>query len=77
MLAGAAALKGVRLARRRPQADDAANARRRRRGGGVLRRAAALRAERALAADAPLAVWAAYRTVLAAVILVVWQDRSR
>ena len=76
VLAGAAALKGVRLARRRPQADTLRTL-----GAGVAAAAAstwaALGAERALAADAPLAVWAAYRTVLAAAILVVWQDRSR
>jgi len=76
VLAGAAALKGVRLAIRRP-------------GGRELRTLAAgaaaaagstwaaLRAERALAADAPLAGWAAYRAAVAAAVLAVWHDRAR
>jgi undecaprenyl-diphosphatase len=77
VLAGAAALKGVRLAQRRPPARTlrtlAAGA-----AAAAVSTAAALRAERALASDAPLAVWAAYRTALAAVIVGrVWHDRSR
>jgi undecaprenyl-diphosphatase len=76
VLAGAVALKSVRLARRRPAAAAV-----RALAAGAAAAAgstwAALRAERALAADAPLAVWAAYRTVLAAGILTVWQDRNR
>jgi undecaprenyl-diphosphatase len=76
VLAGAVALKSVRLARRRPAAATV-----RALAAGAAAAAgstwAALRAERALAADAPLAVWAAYRTVLAAAIVAVWQDRSR
>ena len=74
VLAGAAVLKGYRLARRRPAARElrtlAAGA-----GAAALSSAAALRAERVLAADAPLAAWAAYRAVLA--VLVVWHDRAR
>jgi hypothetical protein len=38
---------------------------------------AAMRAERALAPRVPLWAWAAYRTVLASAILVVWHDRAR
>jgi undecaprenyl-diphosphatase len=76
VLAGAATLKGYRLARRRPSsrtvlalAAGAAAA-----AGSTY---GALRAERALA-DAPLAVWAAYRTALAAVIVGrVCHDRAR
>ena len=74
VLAGAAVLKGYRLARRRPAADElrtlAASA-----VAAALSTAGALRAERALAADAPLAVWAGYRAVLAAVILGAWRHR--
>jgi undecaprenyl-diphosphatase len=74
VLAGAAVLKGYRLARRRPAARElralAAGA-----VAAALSSAAALRAERAVAADAPLAAWAAYRALLA--VLVVWHDRSR
>ena len=73
VLAGAAALKGFRLARRRPPASDAAHARGRRRGRGAVSTGGALRAERALAADAPLAGWAAYRVAVAAAILVGWR----
>jgi len=76
VLAGAVALKGFRLARRRPPPGTL-----RALGTGAAAAAgstwAALRAERALAADAPLAAWAAYRTALAAAILAVWQDRGR
>ena len=60
VLAGATALKGVRLARRRPPRRAAARARRRRGGGGRLDARAALRLERAAAV--PPAAWAAYRT---------------
>jgi undecaprenyl-diphosphatase len=74
VLAGAAVLKGARLAARRPPAATV-----RALGAGAvaaaLSTAAALRAERALAPDAPLAAWAAYRTVVA--VLVVWHDRAR
>jgi undecaprenyl-diphosphatase len=75
VLAGAAALKGVRLAQRRPPARAlrtlAAGA-----AAAAVSTAAALRAERALAADAPLAVWAAYRTALAVAILGVSRRRA-
>jgi undecaprenyl-diphosphatase len=74
VLAGAAVLKGYRLARRRPAAGElrvlAAGA-----VAAGLSTAGALRAERALAADAPLAAWAGYRVVLAAAILVAWRRR--
>jgi undecaprenyl-diphosphatase len=74
VLAGAAALKGYRLARRRPPARTvrtlAAGA-----TAAAISTAAALRAERALAGDAPLAVWAAYRAVLA--VGIVCHDRAR
>jgi undecaprenyl-diphosphatase len=74
VLAGAAALKGFRLARRRPPARDVGTLAA---GASVAAAStwAALRAERALAADAPLAVWAAYRTALAAVILAALRGR--
>jgi undecaprenyl-diphosphatase len=76
VLTGAAVLKGLRLARRRPPAHTV-----RALAAGAAAAAgstwAALRAERALAADAPLALWAGYRIVLAAAILAVWQDRTR
>ena len=59
VLAGAAALKGYRLLRRRPPASTlrtlAAGA-----AAAAVSTGVALRAERALAADAPLAGWAAY-----------------
>jgi undecaprenyl-diphosphatase len=75
VLVGAATLKGLRLARRRPSARElgtlAAGA-----GAAAGSTWAALGAERALAADAPLARWAAYRAVLAVAILVVWRRRS-
>lgn len=76
VLAGAAALKGVRLVRRRPPATTV-----RALGAGAAASAlstwAALRAERALAADAPLAAFATYRTVLAAAIVAEARRRSR
>jgi undecaprenyl-diphosphatase len=77
VLAGAAVLKGLRLAQRRPPARTlrtlAAGA-----AAAAVSTYGALRAERALAARAPLSVWAAYRTALAAVIVGrVWHDRSR
>jgi undecaprenyl-diphosphatase len=68
VLAGAAALKGLRVAARRPPAATV-----RALGAGAAAAAAstwaALHAERAIAADAPLAAWAAYRAALAAAIL--------
>ena len=76
VLAGAAALKGLRLAQRRPPAGTLRTL-----GAGAaaaaVSTAAALRAERELAADTPLAAWAAYRTALAATILAVWARRRR
>jgi undecaprenyl-diphosphatase len=70
ILAGAATLKGYRLARRRPSSGTlrtlAAGA-----ASAAVSTAAALHAERALAADTPLAAWAAYRAALAATILAV------
>jgi undecaprenyl-diphosphatase len=76
VLAGAAALKGARLAARRP---PAATLRALSAGGAAaaLSTWAALRAERTLAPRVPLWVWAAYRTALAGAILVVWHDRKR
>jgi undecaprenyl-diphosphatase len=74
VLAGAAVLKGYRLVRRRPSAGElrmlGAGA-----GAAALSTWAALRAERALAADAPLAWWAAYRVALAVAILAAWWHR--
>ena len=77
VLAGAAVLKGFRLAERRPAAGTlrslAAGA-----AAAAVSTYGALRVEKALAADAPLAVWASYRTALAAVIVGrVWHDRAR
>jgi undecaprenyl-diphosphatase len=76
VLAGAAALKGFRLARRRPPIDELVPL-----AAGVVAAAgstwAALRAERRFAADAPLAGWAAYRAALAVIVLAVWHDRAR
>jgi undecaprenyl-diphosphatase len=67
VLLGATALKGARLARRRPPAPTvralAAGA-----AAAAASTAAALRLERA-AGEAPLAAWAAYRAALAAVIV--------
>ena len=75
VLAGAATLKAFRLARRRPTKPElralAAGA-----AAAAVSTGAALRAERALAADAPLAAWAAYRVALAATILAVWRRRT-
>jgi len=74
VLAGAAVLKGVRLARRKPSRGTlralAAGA-----AASAVSTAAALRLERG---NTPLAVFAAYRVVLAGAIVVrVWHDRSR
>jgi undecaprenyl-diphosphatase len=74
VLAGAAALKGVRLARRRPGA-----ATWRALGAGAAAAAvstwATLRAARAGLDEVPLAAWAGYRALLAGAI--VWHDRTR
>jgi undecaprenyl-diphosphatase len=71
VLGGAAALKAVRLARRRPPAATL-----RALAGGALAAAVSTRAARRLErAEIPLAAWAAYRTALAAAILVVWRRR--
>jgi undecaprenyl-diphosphatase len=76
VLAGATALKGLRIARRRPtRATVRALA-----AGAVaaaISTRAALRIERTRAAEVPLAAWAAYRTALAATILAACQDRAR
>jgi undecaprenyl-diphosphatase len=76
VLAGAAALKGYRLLRRRPPASTlgtlAAGA-----AAASVSTGAALRAERALAANAPLAGWAAYRVALAGAIIAAWRRRDR
>jgi undecaprenyl-diphosphatase len=66
VLLGAAALKALRLAGRRPGSEAIAA------GAAAVSTAAALRFERAAL---PLKAWAAYRTALAVVI--VWQDRRR
>ena len=72
VLAGAAALKGARLVARHPPAATV-----RALAAGTVAAAAstwaALRFERE--AEPPLAVFAAYRIALAAVILAVWRDR--
>jgi undecaprenyl-diphosphatase len=74
VLAGAATLKGFRLARRRPSRRELGTL-----AAGAAAAAgstwAALRAERALAADAPLAGWAVYRAALAAAILATGRRR--
>jgi undecaprenyl-diphosphatase len=74
VLAGAAALKGARLIARRPPAATV-----RALAAGTVAAGvstwAALRLERE--AEPPLAVFAAYRVVLAAVMLAVWHDRAR
>ena len=74
VLAGATALKGARLAGRRPSAPTlralAAGA-----AAAALSTRAALHLERSRAADAPLAAWAAYRTALAVAILVATRRR--
>ncbi len=76
VLAGASVLKGARLAGRRSAPPTlralAAGA-----GAAALSTRLALRLERSHAADAPLAAWAAYRTVLAVTILAACQDRAR
>jgi undecaprenyl-diphosphatase len=76
VLAGAAVLKGVRLAQRRPGRETVAAL-----AAGTAAAAAstalALRAERALTGRMPYAVWAAYRMAAAAAILVVRHNRSR
>jgi undecaprenyl-diphosphatase len=76
VLIGAAALKGVRLAQRRPGRRTLAAL-----GAGAAAATAstavALRAERALTGRMPYAAWAAYRTGVAAAILVVRQNRRR
>jgi undecaprenyl-diphosphatase len=73
VLAGAAALKGARLAARRP---PAATLRALLAGAGTaaLSTALALRLERR--GEPPLAVFAAYRVALAAVILTAWRRRA-
>jgi undecaprenyl-diphosphatase len=76
VLAGAAVLKGVRLAQRRPGRSTlralAAGT-----GAAAASTAVALRAERALTGRMPYAVWAGYRIALAAAIWRVRQNRSR
>jgi hypothetical protein len=76
VLAGAAVLKGVRLAQRRPGRATlralAAGT-----GAAAASTAVALRAERALTGRMPYSVWAGYRIALAAAIWRVRQNRSR
>jgi undecaprenyl-diphosphatase len=74
VLAGATVLKGVRLARRRPSADALAAL-----GAGTLAAALSTAAARSLAvrAEPPAAVWAAYRTALAAAVLGVRHNGRR
>jgi undecaprenyl-diphosphatase len=76
VLVGAAVLKGVRLAQRRPGRGTVAAL-----AAGTAAAAAsttvALRAERAFTGRMPYAAWAAYRTAVAAAILAVRQNRSR
>jgi undecaprenyl-diphosphatase len=75
VLAGAAALKGLRLIQRRPGADElgtlAAGA-----GAALVATLAALPLARTLEGGQPLAPWAAYRCALAGVLLV-RQNRPR
>jgi len=75
VIAGAAVLKGVRLLQRRPGRGELAAL-----GAGALSAAAATLAAmplaRVLERDRPLAPWAAYRCVLAGVLLV-RQNRGR
>jgi undecaprenyl-diphosphatase len=72
VLAGAAALKAVRLARRRPPAATV-----RALAAGALAAAVSTRAVRRPArAEIPLAAWATYRAALAAAILVAWARRG-
>ena len=70
VLAGATALKGVRLARRRPPARALAAL-----GAGALAAAASTAAARVLVrrSEPPAAVWAAYRVALAAAVLRRWR----
>ncbi len=73
VLAGAAALKAVRLVRRRPPATTV-----RALAAGALAAAVSTRAARRLErAEIPLAAWAAYRTALAMAILVASRRRGR
>jgi hypothetical protein len=74
VLAGATALKGVRLVRRRPAAPTRAAL-----GAGVLAAALSTAAARALAlrAEPPAAAWALYRTALAAAVLGVRHNGRR
>jgi undecaprenyl-diphosphatase len=69
VLAGAAALKGLRVVRRGAPAGRALAV------GAVAAAASTRAALRAEPADTPLAVWAGYRVALAAAIL--WHDRTR
>jgi undecaprenyl-diphosphatase len=68
VLAGATALKGFRLARRRGAARPLA-------AGAAAATASTLAALRVERAGVPLAVWAAYRALVA--VLAVWHDRPR
>jgi undecaprenyl-diphosphatase len=76
VLAGAAVLKGLRLAQRRPGRETLAAL-----AAGTAAAAAstalALKAERALTGRMPYAVWATYRVAAAAAILAVRHNRSR
>ena len=74
VLAGATALKGVRLARRRPPAGALAAL-----GAGALAAAVSTAAARSLAlrAEPPAVVWAAYRTALATAVLGVRHNGRR
>ena len=73
VLAGAAALKAVRLARRRPPTTTV-----RALAAGALAAAVSTRAARRLErAEVPLAAWAAYRAAVAAAILAAWRRRRR
>jgi undecaprenyl-diphosphatase len=75
VLTGAAALKGVRLAQRRPGRETlvalAAGT-----AAAAASTALALKGERALTGRMPYAVWAAYRVAAAAAILAVRHNRS-
>jgi undecaprenyl-diphosphatase len=75
VLLGAAGLKGLRLARRRP---GAATLRAMAAGtaAAAASTAVALRAERRASGRVPYVVWAAYRAALAGVILRVRQNRG-
>jgi undecaprenyl-diphosphatase len=72
VLAGAAALKGARLIARRPPAATL----RALAAGTVAAAASSAAALRAEPDEVPPAVWAAYRTVLAGTILVLWRRRA-